>query len=193
MWVVHCMLCHNCTNYFLWTHAVHFIQNHLWGIEKIWTYVNRDNKQILLYYNMLYSVLSEEHCQEKLEKKYVVEACLKEANSMLSSFRTEDKRRVSEQHTYCDVRHKFPHYIINLCFVLYQLFRCLAQGLWSTYASLTHLHWPRLKHYGVPEGITSWNSWKRACQAPGHFGMLQNVLVCTLKTMLNDKSQSFLL
>ena len=30
--------------------------------------------------------------REELEKKYVVEACLKEANSMLSSFLTEERR-----------------------------------------------------------------------------------------------------
>ena len=47
--------------------------------------------------------------RDELEKKYIVEACLKEATTMLSAFRTEEKR-VSEEHitiTFGDVRHKF--------------------------------------------------------------------------------------
>ena len=37
--------------------------------------------------------------REELDKKYILEACLKESNTMLSAFRTEERRRVSEEHT----------------------------------------------------------------------------------------------
>ena len=34
--------------------------------------------------------------KEELEKNYVIEACLKECSTLLSSFRTEERRRVHE-------------------------------------------------------------------------------------------------
>ena len=60
--------------------------------------------------------------RDELDKKYIVEAGLKEANTMLSAFRTEE-RRVSEKHTSItsgDARHKLlasPLLHIVLCYV----------------------------------------------------------------------------
>ena len=114
------------------------LNKHAYICQEGYKIVTWKHKPIVLCYTVCYQ---KSFATRWSEKKYTVGTYLKEANTMFSTFRTDEKRRVSEEHTtitFGDVRHKF------LATQLLQIVLCcvtfLIKNVFSFDVSLKHWH-----------------------------------------------------